>query len=299
MAEDERFNERGITREPELTTPVKRGNTSGEIREKKNGDIQSSINSRYNLVPKLTPISKSSKFSSTGRESRNKITGYCDMLTPLKPHKVDTPTKPVQKTITPPTLIKRARKKVIEKQSPFKSNRSPIPQLVRKGTNNRDGNQKPSDEVMVPLSSPGILQMLNQKTPVSPIFSKNPNGWSPSPKKARIYHKKGGLSERIQELASNEEDMQEMRNLHRKTKNSVKSKDRSNHYLITELTRLNRFCYQVELDDGRGCLLVDVSERRNPRVGKSILLGPLYMDFISNDNECIETYMKWELETTE
>lgn len=167
-------------------------------------------------------------------------------------------------------------------ESPFVNSASRhkgIPKFVSKGS------QEPS----TPLNPEKILQMLSQSNEFD-SGKPNDNVWSPSPKKHRAYYRPGGWSERIQDLSSREEDLQELEGNSRR-----RALLQTEEFIIISHARLNRFCHTVKIDDGRMVLLVDVTGRRKVDVEKKLYLGPSYMQLPAFSSDPEDVYLKWEV----
>lgn len=209
---------------------------------------------KTSVIPSLTPIRRNN-------EAKNVA-----LTTPLRVYQQATPSSSGSN------------------ESPFVNSASRhkgIPKFVSKGA---QASQEPS----TPLNSERFLHMLNQSTELN---SKSSNDtWSPSPKKHRAYYRPGGWSERIQDLASREEDLQELEG-HSRRKTLLQTEE----FVIISHTRLNRFCHTVKIDDGRIVLLVDVTGRRRVESEKKLYLGPVYIQLPSSSSGPEDIYLKWEV----
>ncbi|KAA8900763.1 hypothetical protein TRICI_006142 [Trichomonascus ciferrii] len=207
------------------------------------------------VIPSLTPI------------RRNKEAKSVALTTPLRFYQKTTPSSSGSN------------------ESPFvysASRHKGIPKFVSRCS---QASQEPS----TPLNSERILQILNQSTELD-IECSSGNVWSPSPKKHWAYYRPGGWSERIQDLASREEDLQELEGDSRR-----KMLLQTEEFVIISHTRLNRFCHAVKIDDGRMVLLVDVTGRRKVDIEKKLYLGPPYIQLSSSSSSPEGIYLRWEI----
>lgn len=140
----------------------------------------------------------------------------------------------------------------------------------------------PLSEIRDRLSRTREHSIDNETLPISLLR------WSPSPKKKRTFLVRGGVSDLVQSLVDDVEDSIELACGYQPQ--IVESEEQVNALVVLSVSRWNRFCYHVELDDATCALLIDMKQQySNLEAGNKVILGSRYTTLT------VDVYINWKV----